>query len=58
MTINDSFSSGALNFSDLNIEPHSLEETIIRFVRMYRPPEFANAPNDPLLRKYTKGVSD
>jgi hypothetical protein len=47
-----------MKFADFDIDPHTLEETIIRFVGNFRPFEFASAPNEPILKKYTtKDVS-
>ncbi|KAI8914567.1 hypothetical protein EDD86DRAFT_222931 [Gorgonomyces haynaldii] len=53
LVISDVFSKNALTLKDFDIHPHTLEETIIRFVYMYRPHEFAMAPNEPILKKYT-----
>ena len=55
-TISDKLTQGSVTFKDFDIQPHTVEETIIRFVGMFRPHEFAHAPNEPLLKKYsTKG---
>ncbi|KAJ3302840.1 hypothetical protein HDV03_004529 [Kappamyces sp. JEL0829] len=54
LTISDRFSADALTFRDLNILPHTAEETIHRFASMYRDGKFSDAPFLPLTKDYTK----
>ncbi|KAI9202942.1 uncharacterized protein BJ171DRAFT_511343 [Polychytrium aggregatum] len=50
--INDQATPGALTFKDLSIEPLSVEDTISRFVRLYRSNQFQHAPFETILKKY------
>ncbi|KAH6569704.1 hypothetical protein BASA50_009699 [Batrachochytrium salamandrivorans] len=46
-------SSDVLNFKDFGILPHTIEETVSRFVLNYRPGELYNAPFEPIKNRYT-----
>eukprot|EP00842_Homolaphlyctis_polyrhiza_P004520 jgi/Hompol1/5069/HPOL_004151-RA len=43
----------AMTFKDFNINPHTLEEMIVRFTLQYRPGELAEAPLEPVKNRYT-----
>ncbi|KAJ1543069.1 39kDa subunit of ndufa9, NADH:ubiquinone oxidoreductase [Nowakowskiella sp. JEL0078] len=51
LAISDKITPDTLNFEDFNIKPVSVEDSIIRFARLFRPAEFARASFD-LTKKY------
>ncbi|KAI9321131.1 hypothetical protein DFJ73DRAFT_806318, partial [Zopfochytrium polystomum] len=42
----------ALTFADLGINPATVENTILKFVRLYRPAEFQRAPYEASVKRY------
>ncbi|KAJ3254512.1 hypothetical protein HK103_007148 [Boothiomyces macroporosus] len=58
LCISDKFSPSALTFENFGIVPHTPEETIHRFVGMYRDDVFSGAPVNQLTKNYTIQESD
>jgi hypothetical protein len=52
LTVDDVVSPHSLKFEDFNIKPVTTEETIVRFVRMFRPIELQRAPIDRDIKSY------
>ncbi|KAJ3097180.1 hypothetical protein HDU97_005099 [Phlyctochytrium planicorne] len=46
--------TGALTFADLNMQPLVLEETILKFIKKYRPAEFQLASFETDVKKFIK----
>ncbi|KAI9342904.1 hypothetical protein BDR26DRAFT_858965 [Obelidium mucronatum] len=41
-----------LTFKDFNVKPLTVEETIVQFIRLYKPSEFARAPYEKDIKRY------
>ncbi|KAJ3315518.1 39kDa subunit of ndufa9, NADH:ubiquinone oxidoreductase [Blyttiomyces sp. JEL0837] len=41
----------ALTFADFGIKPETIEDTILKFVRMFRPPEYQRAPYEKDMKR-------
>ena len=52
MYISDKLTPNALTFEDFQIKPHTAEEMIVRFVRLFRPVELQRAPIDRNIKSY------
>ncbi|KAJ3390886.1 39kDa subunit of ndufa9, NADH:ubiquinone oxidoreductase [Lobulomyces angularis] len=50
--VSDSLQNGSLKFEDFGIKPHTVEETISRFVRMYQSEDHIAEPLEPFTKKY------
>jgi hypothetical protein len=53
LALSDKFQKGAYTFEDFGILPHTAEETVHRFARLYRDGSFSDAPFEPLVKDYT-----
>ncbi len=49
--ISDSFNKDTLKLEDVDIDPETLEGTLMRFVKLYIPPEYQRMPLEQYLKK-------
>ena len=50
--ISDKVSDNAMKFQDFGITPHTVEETVFRFIRMFRPVDLQRVPFDRNIKSY------
>ena len=52
MFISDTLTTGVLSFDDFGMKPYSVEETLLRFIKLYLPDTQQNVPLEEIVKKF------